>query len=170
MLLKTIGAICVIGVCSGVGLNLAYRHMKEIGTLQKLLVVLDFMENELRFRLTKLPKLCMMAAEECEGVLRKVFLQIYQELQTQTIPDVKICVFTAIAKVDRIPTATKHVFYRLGTTLGRFDLVGQLKGFEAVKGFCQLQLEELNRDSKNRIRGYQTLGLCTGAALAILLI
>ena len=170
MVLKTFGAICVTLVCGGFGLNLAYCHMNELKTLQKLLAVLEFMENELRFRLTTLPRLCKLAALECDGVVQKIFLQLSSELQEQAVPDVKLCFMAAIAKVGNIPPITREALQRLSVTLGRFDLVGQLKGFEAVRNFCRLKLDELNREIKVRVRGYQTLGLCAGAALVILFI
>ena len=58
----------------------------------------------------------------------------------------------------------------LGSSLGRFDLAGQLKGLSAVKGQCALELQELRTDREPRLRSYRVLGLCAGAALVILLI
>ena len=58
----------------------------------------------------------------------------------------------------------------LGRWLGRFDLDGQLKGLDAVRQECRRHLEELNNNREVRLRSYQTLGLCAGAAIAILFI
>ena len=52
--------------------------------------------------------------------------------------------------------------------MGQFDLSGQLKGFEAVNKDCLRELTDLENNRTQRTRSYQTLGLCAGAALAIL--
>ncbi len=57
---------------------------------------------------------------------------------------------------------------QLGRCLGRYDLQGQLQGLEAVQRGCEEALTALGRDREARLRSYQTLGLCAGAALAIL--
>ena len=49
-----------------------------------------------------------------------------------------------------------------------FDLAGQLKSLKALQRACQDALVSLERDKDVRMRNYQTLGLCAGAALAII--
>ena len=58
----------------------------------------------------------------------------------------------------------------LGRTLGRFDLDGQLIGLENARRDCRRAVDALSENRDNRLRCYQTLGLCAGAALAILFI
>ena len=59
---------------------------------------------------------------------------------------------------------------QLGKSLGRFDLNGQLQGIEQVRAHCRRELSSLENGRDQRIRGYQTLGVCAGAALAILFV
>jgi len=47
---------------------------------------------------------------------------------------------------------------------------GQLKGLESVRQECRRQVETLSYNRDARLRSYQTLGLCAGAALAILFV
>jgi len=54
--------------------------------------------------------------------------------------------------------------------LGRFDLPGQLEGIQAVRKRCEESLESIRKNRNERLRSYQTLGVCAGAALAIILI
>ena len=65
---------------------------------------------------------------------------------------------------------TSRILRELGTSLGQFHLNGQLAGLRTMKAHSEYILEELSRNRDNRLRSYQTLGICTGAALAILLI
>jgi len=46
----------------------------------------------------------------------------------------------------------------------------QLLGIERIRVSAEEYRGELSRDKTKRIRGYQTLGLCAGAALVILFI
>ena len=71
---------------------------------------------------------------------------------------------------ENLPPSVHHNFRQLGLRMGRFDLDGQLKGLESVRSDCRTQLKALEQNRDIRLQNYQTLGLCAGAALAILLI
>ena len=170
MTLKLIGAILIVAACAGFGWKLAAMHAREEKSLRQLISVLDFMECELQYRLTPLPELCRQAASESTGPLKEVFLILCQELEDQILPDVGLCMNCAIAKVKNIPKLTCEALQMLCSSLGRFDLQGQLKGLEAVRRSCRNDLEGLCQNKDVRRRSYQTLGLCAGAALAILFV
>ena len=55
-------------------------------------------------------------------------------------------------------------------TIGKFNVNGQIKGFSSVNEACKQHLHRLSEGRDTRLRSYQTLGLCAGAALAILLV
>lgn len=170
MSLKWIGAVLVLISCGGCGFKMAAAHRYEERVLQQLTAALDYMSCELQYRLTPLPTLCRQTAAETQGVLSKLFLRLAQELEDQISPDVNRCMLSSIAKTGAIPSYTQEALELLGNSLGRFDLDGQLKGLERVRWFCRLQLETLGKDKDIRLRGYQTLALCAGAALIILFI
>ena len=167
---KWIGAIMIVLGCGGFGFSLAAAHRREESTLRQLISALDFMECELQYRLTPLPDLCREAAGEQKGCIRDVLQNLAVELDTQISPDVDRCMKASLSKVDDIPNRTRRALEELGKTLGRFDLTGQLKGLEQVRSSCRSEMESLNTNRESRLRSYQTLGLCAGAAVAILLI
>lgn len=76
----------------------------------------------------------------------------------------------ALERVGKLPTLTREELLLLGRTIGRFDMEGQLKGLESVRQECRRQVETLSYNRDTRLRSYQTLGLCAGAALAILFV
>lgn len=170
MSLKLIGSLLIIVACGGFGFKIAATHMKEEKTLRQLISIFDYMECELQYRLTPLPVLCHQVAGENRGMLREVFLRLATELEDQISPNVECCMTVALNQVCDLPKLTFHGLDTLGKTLGRFDLSGQLKGLEAVRQECRLNLEKLSKNQDVRLRSYQTLGLCAGAAIAILLI
>lgn len=168
MYLKWFGGVMIVVACGAVGFSMAAAHRKEERTLRQMTAALDYMECELQFHRTPLPELCRQAAGECVGCLGNVFSALSRELESQISPDVEICMNAALAAVEELPGRTRAALESLGRSLGRFDLEGQLKGLEGVRGACRRELEDLSQNREIRLRSYQTLGLCAGAALAIL--
>ncbi len=167
---KWIGAMMIILGCGGFGFSLAAAHKREENTLRKLIAALDLMECELQYRLTPLPELCRLAGQDSSGCVREVLLKLSTELDAQVAPEVSSCMSAALSAVPDIPGHTRDALVTMGKTLGRFDLSGQLKGLEQVRTSCRQQLEAMSFNREPRLRSYQTLGLCAGAALAILFI
>ena len=152
------GAALVIAGCGGFGFSIASGYKREEGILRQLLRVLNYMEWELQYRLTPLPELCRQAGKETRGTLREVFFNLARELEWQT----------ALKRSHELPRRIRGIMKQLGHTLGRFDLPGQKQGLEEVKEACRMELEALGKNRETRLRSYGTLGLCAGAALAIL--
>ena len=167
-MLKWIGALFVVFGCAGVGFAMSAAHRKEERSLRMLISALDFMQCELQYRLTPLPDLCRLTAAQCSGSLRSAFATLATELEDQISPDVFYCMNSAIAKVNGLPPRTAELLQILGRTLGRFDLDGQLIGLESARHNCRAALDKLSENREVRLRSYQTLSLCAGAALAIL--
>lgn len=170
MNLQWIGALLVIACCGGVGFSMALHYKRELDGLRQLIGALDFMSCELQYRLTPLPELCRKTAELCAGSIKAVFLALAVELESQISPDVASCMTAARGKIPELPQKTSASLETLGHSLGLFDLEGQLKGLEAVRAACERELGTLEENKVQRIRSYQTLGLCAGAAVAILFI
>lgn len=168
MNVKLIGAVLIIAGCGGVGFSMAAAHRREEGALRHLISALDYMGWELQYRLTPLPELCRSAAAESSGCVRQALNNLATELESQIAPDAAACMNAALAKTPKLPPRVRKLMLSLGSSLGRFDLPGQMKGLESTRQLCRHELEELSTDRNVRLRSYQTLGLCAGSALAIL--
>lgn len=158
----------IIAACGAVGFSMAASHRREEAALRQLIRGLDYMGCELQYRLTALPELCRNAAAESAGEVSRVLLYLATELDGQIAPDAASCMNAALAKARRLPKLAEKNLRLLGSSLGRFDLQGQLSGLEETRRQCRRELEELSRNRDVRLRSYQTLGLCAGSALAIL--
>ena len=170
MSLRILGAVLVIAGCGGFGFKLASSYIREEKTLRLLISTLDYMECELQYHLTPLPELCRQAAAESTGVIQKLFLLLTIELEDQISPNVERCMSAVLYKTADIPPLTRNAMHLLGRSLGRFDIEGQIKGLNAVRLECRRNLDTLNQNKDIRLRSYQTLGLCAGAAIVILFI
>lgn len=167
---KWFGAILIIISCSGCGFAIAAGKRREERLLCQMTGILQFMETELQYRLTPLPELCRMAAGETKGILRNVFMNLHRELNWRKLPDAGSCMYAAIQRSGEIPARVRRLLVQLGHTLGRFDLPGQLQGIQAVRKRCEESLGSIRKNREERLRSYQTLGVCAGMALAIILI
>lgn len=167
---RWIGAVMIIAGCSSCGFAIAAGKRREEKLLFQLIQILGFMESELQYRLTPLPELCRMSANEVKGSLHAVFLNLYRELSWQKLPDAASCMSVAIQRTGELPGIVRRPLVQLGQTLGRFDLEGQLRGIRDVRRRCEDSLIRIRKNRDERLRSYQTLGVCAGAALAIMLL
>ena len=170
MNIKLVGAALIILGCGGAGFSFSMAYRREEQLLQQLIRALDYMGCELQYRMTPLPELCRQTASGRKGVIGKLFQNLASELDSQISPDVCCCLAAAAATAGDMPAKIQQAICLLGDSLGRFDLEGQLHGIDAVRSFCQAELENMAAGREVRLRSYQTLGLCAGAALAILLV
>ncbi len=167
-MIKLWGAILIIAGCSGVGLAMCQNHRYLEKSLDYMARSLDWMALELNYRMSPLSELCRGAADIGQGGVKSVFQQLAIELDRQVIPDASACMTAALEKVPKLPLLVTEHFKNLGTTLGQFDLQGQIAGLEATAMLCRRDLEEVSRNRQLRLRNYQTLGICAGIGLVIL--
>ena len=167
---KWIGAVLIVAGCGGFGFSLSAEHRREEKSLRKLIALLDFMACELQYRMTPLPELCTAAAGEVSGPLRQVFLKLSEILEASVSEDVAGAMDDALQSAGELPVKTRDNLLVLGRSMGRFDLTGQLSALESVRAGCRRDLEGFTANRDIRLRNYQTLGLCAGAAMAIILI
>ncbi|MBE6975747.1 MAG: hypothetical protein E7439_00910 [Ruminococcaceae bacterium] len=170
MNLRWIGVFLVVAGCGGVGFGMAWNYKREEGALRQILRVLDQMLCELEYRMTTLPELFRRGAEISTGSVRKLMDCMAVELEQQIAPDAACCMKVALQKTPELPSKAADALWELGSSLGVYDLPGQQMGIRAVRDRCCTLLQEMESQHTQRIRSYQTLGLCAGAALAILLI
>lgn len=167
-MLKILGAILILLGCGGVGFSVVAAHRHQEKVLQQLICALDHMSCDLQYRMTPLPELCLAASATCTGCVKSVLEQVSVELDAQIAPDAAACMHAAIAKYPSLPDRLRKCLTILGDTLGRYDLSGQLQGLKSVKNMAEYELEQLRSNQDVRLRSYQTLGLCAGAALVVL--
>ena len=166
---KIIGAMLIIGSCGWVGLSITTDYRREETNLRHLLSIVDFIQCELQYRMTPLPQLCLSAGAYQKNQVGKLLCDLGQMLEQQRCDDVAVCVERMLSSAP-IPQLTAAGIRQLGQTLGRFDLEGQIRELGSVRDYCRRELARLGEHRESRLRSYQTLSLCAGAALAILFV
>ena len=166
-MIRMIGACCVVAGSGAFGFAMATAHRREERQLSILLKSLEYMSCELNYRQTPLPVLCRDAAMGEKGCVPDFFRELARELEKGDAPDVQVCVWEVLQRLEPAPNLRRHL-RELGATLGRFDMPGQLRGLEAAIKSVGDSLRAFRDGAPERRRSFQTLGLCAGAALAIL--
>lgn len=170
MIVKLLGAVCVMVVCGGFGAMLAYTKIKEINLLNQWVRMLLRLENEIHYRLKAIPDIFRQISAEESGVLSDFLLQTAIEMENQIQPDVSRCMAVSASSLVGIPNSVIKLIEHLGNELGRYEVEGQITGIKQIRLKAEELLSVLERDRIKRIRGYQTLGICAGAALVIIFI
>lgn len=166
-MIRMIGAGLIVAGSGAFGFAMAAAHRREERQLVVLLKSLEYMSCELNYRQTPLPVLCRDAAMGEKGCVPDFFRELALELEKAEAPDVQVCVWEVLQRVDPAP-GLRRLLRELGATLGRFDLPGQLRGLDAAIQSTGDALRAFRDGAPERRRSCQTLGLCAGAALAIL--
>ncbi len=168
-MIRFVGAGLILSGCGSFGFAMATANRREERHLSQLQGILEAMSCELSYRQTNLIDLCRNAVKHQEGPVTEFFLELARGLEEQLAPDVPGTFAHALEERPLFPSI-RRVLTQLGVSLGRFDLPGQLRGLEGAVRAAELELKTIREGAQQRRRSYQTLGLCAGAALAILFI
>ena len=169
MHMRYAGALLVIAGCGGFGFSMAAAYRREEHLLRQLRNALQYMYCELQFHMTPLPELSRKAGQASGGMIGNLFMKLAENLEIRQELDASACMSRVLETSD-LPPRLRILLERMGTTLGHFDLEGQLRGLEEIRSLCSQEMASLSEGKEDRLRSYQTLGLCAGAALVILFI
>ena len=170
MILKLFGAALVLLSCGGVGFSMAARHRREVCALQNLISAIDRIVCELEYKLSPLPELLRVAGNSAGGVVGEFFLRVSDELTKQLSPNAADCFCKSVLSSVNLPDDTRKLLLEMGMSIGQYDTENQINGLNSIRQRADIRLGELTKDMDKRIRSYQTLGLCAGAAIAILFV
>ena len=170
MTYKWMGAVMVILGCGGTGISMALEYRQQESQLAGLIRALGYMECMLAFRGVPLPELCRKGSGQASGLVSRILGELARRLETSQWENVESCM-EAILKEYRLPPGElRELLEHLGSTLGQFDLQGQCTGLQEIREQCKNALADRKTHRDARIQSYETLGLCAGAALAILFV
>lgn len=167
--MKWIGAAMILCGCTAAGCCMALGHKYAEFCLNQLLRALEYMIRELQYRSPVLPELLIRGGEAARGAISEVLRRAGEILMEHRAATPSESMILAAETVS-IPREAGALLELLSAGLGAFDLQGQLQGICEVRDECKNTLAILREGREQRLRSYQTLGLCAGAALAIILL
>lgn len=170
MMIRWIGAICIVAGSGFIGLFYILEHFKTTRMIRQLVIATKYIERELRYRQLAVPELLLNTADYCGGILKQLFTKLVDRINMQQDFDISASMDIIIQDQSFLPEPVKELLRIWSKGFGHFDLQGQLEGLEEFSVECKSRLETLTQEQGVKMRSYQTLALCTGAAVAILLI
>lgn len=170
MMIRIIGAVFVLLGCGSFGFLLSKSMKTEIQSLQNFLLAIEYMESELKYRMTPLPTLCLGASSITRGVVSKIFDSLGKSLSLQNAPNVSKCMTSVLENYSYISPKLTSLFNDLGKRLGIFDLDGQVCALSSIHDDGKNILRICSQGHTGRSRSYKTIAVCAGAAIVILLI
>ena len=170
MMYKLLGASLIIVGSGIVGYLMVASHKREAESLKEFVSILEYMSCLLQYQSTPLPEICRQINDQFPGNNGKVFLLLAQELDSQISPDVQRCMHAVLSNIKDVSKSTYDALMLLGNNLGHFGIDGQLRGIASVRADCEEKLKLITENQDVRLRTYQTVSLCAGAAIAIIFI
>ena len=171
-MIRIIGAGLVVLSASAVGFGFARAVRLQCAQLEGLLWALEFMKSEMSAHLTPLPGIFGMLGSCRQKDVALFFTAAADALGTPpgcTLPVSFKRGFEASQSFRPGETAVQTL-YALSAGLGRFDLESQLAAIEQAKGHITRALLNLQAQKPGRCRSYETIGVCAGLALAVILL
>lgn len=162
------GVAFIVISAGSVGFQMAALLRKKCDLLNQILKALQLLRNEIAVCGTPLPQAFALLAASCNGALESLFGSTAREMDKNRWTTPHDAVSNALEPL-REPLLGE-IFLPLAKNLGKYDLDAQLQGIETAKLQAEQRLQEMEQERKIKSRTYQTLGVCTGLAVAILLI
>lgn len=167
-MIKWIGAGLILLGAGGFGVGKAAKFYRQMRQLHSFSNALEILKCELNYTLLPLPELCRVTAERSERVCAGV-LRGYARLLEQGSPRKMAAAACLENNALCLPEEAQTALLEMLSSMGRYDLDGENR----LLSRTQLRLEAAIRtgeaEKRPMVKGYAALALCTGAALAILL-
>lgn len=170
MIIRWFGAFCIVAGSGCIGLVYNLQQRSNIRILEQLTDVIRYMEQDLRYRQLPLPDLLQNAMCQCDGVTLKVLTAYYHMLHRQATVDTEEGMKKILAEYQGISAQVREGFIKFARCIGQFDIAGQLITFANIREELTEAIKHMTKDHAAKKRSRQTLALCAGAAIAILLI
>lgn len=169
MMIRLIGAGMTLLAGGGYAMVIGTEHRKKEGYYEQLLLILEHFSWQLQTNMAPLPVCCTSAAVCGRGKIAELFVHLSQQLESGGADSAAVCMAGCIAEFD-LPSQLTQRLEQLGDTLGRYDLTSQIAGIQTVMELCKRDLQALMAERIKSVKSCQALGMCTGAAVAILLL
>lgn len=166
--MKYLGILFIVCSTTYMGFHLANGFRIRRKQLMQFLRCLPIIRNEIAFCGTPIPKIFRLISEHTEGEVHEVFGNVSNKME-------KNKTMTPAEAMEETLTARKYTclvprLLELADKLGNYDLEAQITGIDQVRSQAELQMAELEQERAQKGKVYESLGICAGLALAILLI
>lgn len=169
-MLRIIGAILVVGGAGAFGIGKSLQFYRQMRQLREFRSALEILKCELNYTLMPLPKLCRVTARRVDKTAAQ-YLNLYARKLEENLPRTKAA-SQAMEETRglNLPNDAQMALLELFGALGRYDLDGENRLLQMTAHRLNAAIERCETEKKPMAKGYAALGICTGVALAILMV
>lgn len=170
--MKLLGAVLVVLASCVVGFGYAGSVRAQIRQTEALLAAVTTMKNEIAYRMTPLEDLLELLRHSQEPVIGDFFENWKNTLYHGEYTTIQRALNQAVSKTEglNLTEETVQTLDVLAGSLGKSDVEGQCTAIDLTAEQLRLQLQYLQAGSHRRARSYRTISVCTGLALAVILL
>ncbi len=171
-MLKVMGAALVL-LCSGaVGFGFAGDLHAQIAQMSALITALENLKGEIEARRTPLPAALMMLAGSENGQIGAFFKLCADNLLRENRSSPYLAIRYALDKCKGLMLSkqTRLTLLSFGMSLGKIDAESQISAVMLASSRLEQELGSLQKQAPARTKSYRTIGVCTGLALAVILL
>ena len=171
-MLKLLGLICILASSTFCGNNIAKTYALRPLQLKMLRQGLQYLETEIVFTCTPLPRAFTLAGQKLSGSIGNVFTQIGQLLLENPLLSAKDAWLKASQNNTTslfLKTQDKSTLEAFLGGLGQSNREEQLKQLALVQELLNMEMERAQEESKRLVKVYNALGVSIGLMLVIVL-
>lgn len=166
--MKLLGVVFILISSWSVGCRFSMTMRSRCDCAKEAIDALQVLRNELSFLGSPLPEAFRAVASSVKGQWGQVFLDMSARMEKDRWLTPATAAQKALVSVTDEPIG--RIMQDLAGKLGSYDLEAQLHGIDRAVHEVNALLSGLVEEKRLRSRTYQTLSICAGAAIAILLI
>ncbi len=167
--MKLLGGLLIVLAAGWTGAGPVLRLRRRQQVLEALALALELLRAELRSSLAPLPELFAAVAGASDGPAAAFFHQLALDMQAQPLTTPLQLMRRRMPMLGLEPRESA-ILLELGNALGCYDLESQLRLLDAAQLRLQQAAAHCGRQMLGEGRSWGALGLCTGLALAIVLV
>ena len=170
--MKLLGSLLIVAASASAGFGYSCAVRRQLRQLVALLAALDYMKSEMEYRLTPLAELFTLLGTEGDAAICALFRQTAANMRENCALPPQTALARAVeqTKALTLSARARQTLCTLAFSLGKFDVGGQLRAITLAQAHLRAELDELQSGSRARCRSYETIGVCAGLALAVLLV
>ena len=169
--MRMAGIVLIVLSAGTMGFRIAHSLRKRCRLLRQLLSALQLLKQEIGCCATPLPQAFALMAVSSDGSLEKLFSAMAREMDKNRWTTPLAAMRKALTLVPELPEGdpAAQILLELAARLGKYDLESQLQGIDLAALRLGEELGRAEQERSTKSKTYQTLGICTGLAVAILL-
>ncbi len=153
-----------------VGFSAASSVRKTAKDLQQLKLALEMIRCEVSYAHTPIGTVCNIISRSAAGDVGRFFRLAYENYaKTDTLPEQWVPSLISSC-FQKLPISVQEAMAELLASFGKFGTQEQLRLIDLTAEKVDTALAEVNENRAQRCKCYRTLGVCTGLAVAVLVL